>query len=261
MHRLLLFSLVAAAAWAQTTPPAAPDTTDAEKALRARVQSFYQLQMDRKYRQAEALVAEDTKDWYYNSKKTEILGFSVLKVELLPGNTHAKVTLKAKSTLVVMGAGPLSIETPAVTDWKLENGEWVWYIDKQAASHSPFGQWKEVVADGKPAGNPALPSAVPVPDLGALSAQVKVDRTSVILSATSPEQIATISNGLPGDIDLTVNADPSAGISASLDKSHLAAGGQALLTIRKTGSLGTKGSVHVQVSPLDTQLDIQVSGN
>ena len=43
----LLFPAVAATAWAQQTSPAA---AKAEQALRERVQRFYQLQQDKKYR-------------------------------------------------------------------------------------------------------------------------------------------------------------------------------------------------------------------
>ena len=51
------------------------------------MQKFYQLQQDKKFREAEVFVADDTKDLYYNGKKPDIKGFSIEKVQLLPGNT------------------------------------------------------------------------------------------------------------------------------------------------------------------------------
>ena len=48
---------MAITAWAQQTNPAA---SKAEKALRARAQQFFQLEVDKKYRQAEAFVAVET---------------------------------------------------------------------------------------------------------------------------------------------------------------------------------------------------------
>src|SRR5438477_1313222 len=145
MDRWLLFPIVAAILCAQEArPPAA----EAEKALRARVDQFYTLQMQKKFRQAEAFVAEDTKDFYYNSHKSDLLGFSVTKIELLDTNTKAKVTVNAKATMMIMGAGRLPLESPAVTLWKIENGAWVWYIDQEAAKQSPFGQMRP--ADGGP---------------------------------------------------------------------------------------------------------------
>jgi len=145
MDRWLLFPVVAATLWAQEAAPAA---ADAEKALRARVDQFYTLQVQKKFRQAEAFVAEDTKDFYYNSHKSDLLGFSVTKVELLDNNTKAKITVNAKATMMIMGAGRLPFESPAVTLWKIENGAWVWYIDQEEAKQSPFGQMRR--ADGGP---------------------------------------------------------------------------------------------------------------
>ena len=63
IDRRFLFPVAAATAWAQQPSPA---TAEAEAALRARAEQFFQLQVDKKYRPAEAMVAEDTPvyvDW------------------------------------------------------------------------------------------------------------------------------------------------------------------------------------------------------
>ncbi|MDE3197914.1 MAG: hypothetical protein KGN84_16315, partial [Acidobacteriota bacterium] len=101
MDRRLLFPAVAATAWAQQASPAA---AEAEKALRDRVQQFYQLQVDKKYRQAEAIVADDTKDLYYEMGKPDIIAFSLGTVELLDGGMKANVLVKAKLRLLMAGA-------------------------------------------------------------------------------------------------------------------------------------------------------------
>lgn len=51
--------LVPAAAIAQTTPPAPPEV---DQALRSRVTEFFQNFVDKKFRQAINLVADDTQD-------------------------------------------------------------------------------------------------------------------------------------------------------------------------------------------------------
>jgi len=80
------FPAVAITAWAQQTNPAA---AKAEKALRARVEQFFQLQVDKKFRQVEPMVAADSKDLYYNASKPDLKAFEVQKVELLDHNTRA----------------------------------------------------------------------------------------------------------------------------------------------------------------------------
>ncbi len=257
MHRWLLFPIVAATLWAQGTAPA---KARAEKALRARVDQFYTLQVQKKYRQAEAFVAEDTKDIYYNSHKSEMLGFSVTNVELSDKNTKAKVTIKARSTMMIMGAGRLPFEAPAVTLWKIENGVWVWYVDMEFAKRTPFGSVR--AADGaKDSEKPNLAAMVKQPDVAALQNQVKIDRTSIVLTAAEPVQTATIENGMPGFVDVTLSPERVAGVAVELDKTHLAAGERASVRFRKTGDGAAEGFVHISVSPLNTQFDIHIKAN
>src|SRR5437879_6149024 len=115
-RRLLLVPASALFAHAQSSPEA----IDAEKNLRQRVEEFYQLQQDNKFRQAEALVAEDSKDLYYNARKTEVRGFRVEKIELTD-SSHAKVTVKAK--VVMLFAGAQIVEMASEGTWKLDNGQ------------------------------------------------------------------------------------------------------------------------------------------
>ena len=74
MDRRLLFPAIAATAWAQQ--PSQPST----EALRDRVQQYYQMMVDKKYRQAEAMVAMESKEDYYNGKKIKHYKVCRLKV-------------------------------------------------------------------------------------------------------------------------------------------------------------------------------------
>jgi hypothetical protein len=256
MKNCLLFLALAAAAPAQQ--PLSSSQPPDEEALRARVQQFYQLQVDKKYRQAEALVAEDTKDWFYNSAKGNLLGFTIQKVDLKDNNTRAEVTIKAKSTMLMMGRGMMPYEMPAVSTWKVENGQWMWYLDPAVATRSPFGQLRTTPGGATPSGPPVLPGIVKIPDVSALERQVQIDRKSIVLTDAEPVQTATISNGMPGFVDVTMHSDKIAGVSVELDKSHIAAGGKGVIRFQKTGDGAAKGAVHVEVSPLGTIFDIQV---
>src|ERR1039458_2187897 len=64
MHRFALFALFAATAFAQANDPfKAKPPADVDAALRARVLEFFDLHVKGEFRKAEALVAEDTKDF------------------------------------------------------------------------------------------------------------------------------------------------------------------------------------------------------
>ena len=91
-RRLLLVPISALVAQAQSSP----DAVEAQKALRQRVEDFYKLQQEGKFRQSEAYVAESSRDDYYNARKQEVRDFTVEKLELSANNTRAKVTIKAK---------------------------------------------------------------------------------------------------------------------------------------------------------------------
>jgi hypothetical protein len=261
MDRRFLFPAVAATAWAQQTSPAA---AEAEKALRERVQQFYQLQQDKKYRQAEAFVADDTKDDYYAAKKPNIQGFTIDRIELLDGNTRAKVTIKAKVLVLMMGAGAQIFEMPTPTTWKIENGQWCWYISEEARNATPFGPMKHA-ADAP--GAPALdtkgqaPGGPEHPDLGALQGQISIDTTSVDLTRHKRDQQVTIKNGLPGPIDLEVgpHAGMIHGLSVKVDRTHLETGESAVIQFHLYGEKKLADVVEVVATPLNRVFDIQVT--
>lgn len=260
MDRRFLFPAVAATAWAQQTNPAA---AKAEKALRDRVQQFYQLQQDKKYRQAEEFVAADTKDAYYDGKKPDIKGFTIDKVELLDRNTRAKVIVKAKIVVMMMGAGVQTFEMATPTTWKLENGKWRWYISAETRGMTPFGKMN----GGTPGGAAALdtkgaaPGGIEHPDVSALQGQISIDTTTVELTRHKRDQSVTIRNGLPGPLDLRM--DPHAasieGLTVKMDKTHLDAGESAVVEFHLYGEKKLADTVQIVATPLNRVFDIQVS--
>lgn len=257
IDRRFLFPVVAATAWAQQPSPA---MAEAEAALRAKAEQFFQLQVEKKFRQAESLVAEDSKDDYYNGNKYDIKGFKIDKIEWHDGNSRAVVTIKAKITVMIPGLGPTPFDAPSNSLWKLENGQWVWYVDKVAAAKTPFGEFHE----GQDRGT--TPSAPPdmtgkAPDLSILRASVKIDRDSVELTADGSRQTVTVSNQLPGGVDLELRSNRIPEVSAELEKKHLEAGEKAVISFRASSGSGHAGVVSLIVSPISAQLDIHVKIN
>src|SRR5580692_7030921 len=100
MDRRLLFPAIAVTAWAQQVSPA---SADAEKAVRARAEKFLQLEVDKNFRAAWALVADDTQDYFFNSGRPDIRSFVIDKVELSDDNTRAKVIFRMKTVLRAPG--------------------------------------------------------------------------------------------------------------------------------------------------------------
>jgi hypothetical protein len=250
-----------ATAWAQQPPPSA---SEAEAALRARVERFYQLEVDKKFRQAEALIAEDSKDTFYNGIKPDIHSFKVEQIELKDNNTGAEVHAKVNVTFIMTGFAPVVADSPVTTIWKIENGEWVQYIDPEVYLQTPFGKLKfGTPQTGTPGANadPVPPPFKRPPDPATLMRAVKVDRDNIALTTAEPVQTATISNDLPGGVDLKLASGGIDGVDAELDKTHLESGEKAVIRFRaKAGSHGS-GVVQVLISPLGQQLAIHVTAN
>lgn len=261
MDRRLLFPAVAATAWAQQTSPAA---AKAEQALRERVQRFYQLQQDKKYREAEAMVADDTKDLYYNAKKAKIESFTIDRVDLTDNMTKAKVLIKAKILTLLPGAGAEIFEMPTTTTWKVENGEWRWYVSAEARSATPFGKMNSSeggAAPGQLDARGAAPGGVDNPNVAALQGRISIDTTSVQLTRHKRDQVVTITNGLPGSLDLKLDplAEKTPGLTVKIDKPHLDAGEKAMVEFHLYGEQKLSGIVEIVALPLNRVFDIQVT--
>jgi hypothetical protein len=253
-HRFL-FPVAAVTAWAQQPAPAA---AEAEAALRARVEQFYQLQVDKKFRQAEALVAEESKDDYYNRSKLNIKQFSIQKIEWFDDNSRARVTLKGKIDVRIAQLGDQAFDMPLTTSWKVENGQWVWYIDRELSSQTPFGRIdRSTDAARSPADRPP-----PVRmDIATLMNQVTLDGTSVILNASNPLQTLTVSNNLSGAINLELTDPRLEGVSIEVERSTLNAGEKSAIRFRRTSETKSSGVVRIVASPLNKVFEIRVRSN
>ena len=177
-------------------------------------------------------------------------------MELSDNNTRARVLFKIKRTIPVPGMAGQLIELPGVSTWKLENGDWFWYVAQKDQSEvvTPFGA---VRANGGPGGaGPALP---PLPDLASLQRQVSLDRTSVVLSAAAPVQTVTVVNALGGAITISVQADSVAGLVVDLDPKQIPGHGKGTLLFRAKPGMRPAGKVGIDVQPLGQHFDVTVS--
>jgi hypothetical protein len=249
MDRRFLFPAIAATAWAQQVSPGA---AEAEKAVRARAEQFYQLEVAKNFRAAWALVAEDTKDYFFDSGRPDLQSVVIDKVELSDNNTRALVTVKVKRMMIVPGMVGQVFEFPGVSAWKFENGDWFWYVDQSAGLDTPFGKIKPSGATGG-----KVPSLPGIPDLASLKNQITIDRTAVTLSDATPVQTVTIANHLPGPVTIEIQ-----GIDGLIvDSENKQLGAQQTATISFHAKPGSKptGTVGINVNPLGQHFDVAVS--
>jgi hypothetical protein len=251
MDRRLLFPAVAMTALAQQTSPA---SVEAEKAVRARAEQFYQFEVS-KDRHAESMVAEESKDYFYNSGKPNMKAFSIKSVELTDENTRAIIHLSVKVELMAPGVGAQVFEGVAQSNWKIENGQWYWYLDKSAALMTPFG--KMIPGPAVP-GSTGMDMTGRAPSPMGLESLVSLDRHSVVLTARDPDQSVMISNGLPGAITLALGGNRINGLTTEIEKSELKAGEKAAVHFRRAGDAKPAGTMVITVSPLNIELAVDV---
>jgi hypothetical protein len=252
-RRLLLVPASALFAQAQSSPEAA----DAEKALRQRVEEFYKLQQDKKFRQAEDYVAEDSRDDYYAAKKQEVKDFQVVSVTLSDDNTKAHVTIKGKMTVLFNGVQEFLMTTQST--WKIDDGKWCWYLDPATRNLTPFG-----VMSTDSAGVPdikGLDKKGEAPDLNDILNKIVIDRREVVLEGDLREFTVTITNGTNGPLSLALDPHVATikGLEVSVDKPHLDGGEKANILLRRVGSATFDDTVYIRVDPFMRGFNVKVS--
>ncbi len=204
------FPLALGLAWAQNAnnvfEKAPPDVDDA---LRARITQFYQDFVDGKFRQADAFVAEDSKDVFFAMEKKRYGACALGNVTYSDNFTKARAVTTCDTEYFMMGR-PIPIKLPISSMWKIENGEWVWYvipISQRTEMNTPFGPVKvppPPAAGEQTASSPSIAMKMVAPET--VLNGVKVDRDAVEFNPSkSSKQEVQVTNTLPGPVTITVD--------------------------------------------------------
>ena len=253
----LLASFAAAQDAAAVFAKAPPDVDDA---LRARVAKFYQAQVDGKARRAEEFVAEDTKDFFYTIAKPKFLSFEIRDISYSENFTKATVTMVMEMYLMMPGFGGKPWKIPGPTFWKIENGQWCWYIDPEMMKTTPWGKMSD---SGKPSSSGTPPDLGSAPTPETLAKQVRADKLKATLRLTgiSSDQI-TIHNGMPGSVRIEVRHSDVRGLEIKADRTEIPAGEDAVVSFHYASGNGYPPrtlNVEVGVEPINTILRFLLS--
>ena len=191
-----------------------------DEALRARISLFYQAHVDGKFRLADTVVHEDSKDAFFVAQKDQHKGFEIIRINYSENFTKARAVVAVRTDFVMPMFGKQEVTIPLTTLWKIDNGEWWWYIrPREEGLETPFGIMKP--GPDTPAGNTQA-NVIRLPTASDILNQVKVNKTKVVLSSykhTTDEVI--IINGMPGPIQLDFTIGSFQGFEAKLDRKEL----------------------------------------
>jgi hypothetical protein len=229
---LLLLPIVA---FAQKAPP------EVDRELRARVSGFYQNFLEDSYspRKAEAFVAEDTKDYFYNALKQKYQSFQILKITYSDDFAKAVVVVSAKMETTMAGQ-TIMVDFPKDTHWKIENGKWCWYYNPSDYPLTPMGGANPPAGTGAEPRSAAVipknssPEAMRAAGMAVLNQQpMGLDKSFVTFNpgqASSAQVVFT--NGADGEIQIALDGPMVRGLTAKLDKTMVPAHGTAVLSLQ-----------------------------
>ncbi len=244
-----------------------------KQALRARVTQFLQYHVEGNFRKAYDMIADDTKDDYFNGGKVQIKGFTVDKLVFTTDNfTKATVTATLSKTMNIIGQ-EFPAMVPSVTTWKVENGKWVWTNDVKSAGNTPMDpptarRPEATTPAGKDTGAD-LPKVLDDRTLEAATnsilQQVGVDKRQVTLSTNEvSEDRVVFHNGMPGSVQLELGVPDIPGFSAKVGQMFVPAGADVPVVFRyEPGGpaklMATPITVQLAVQPLNQTFTIQVN--
>ena len=254
MLRFTLLALVASMAWAQGDNPFDRPPADVDKALRARIMEFFHYHITGEYRKAEAIVAEDTKDYFYDHNKPKYISAEISRIDYSDNFTRAKAIVLCEQRINAPGFGNGVFKVPTPSSWKLENGQWVWWVEQDKRNLTPFGRMTPGPETGTAAPAPAVAAMPTSADF--LFEQVKLDKKNVSVPPGKTEVI-TIHNTAPGLMTVSVVNVPK-GIEAKLSKSNLESGEKATLTVSNPKE-GQAGDLRLNVDPIGQIFTIPVA--
>jgi hypothetical protein len=231
---------------AQTTPGA---PADVDKALRARVSQFLQYHVDGDFRRAYDLVAEDTKEEYFNSAKLRLKTFEIAGIQYT--NDFRDAEVNATVTMVWNLRLQDNVSTvPMLTTWKLEDGKWVWsHKLKTGAALTPMGPSRiDPAVNGTQA--PKIPEHIDDAAVAGAAAgivkQITLNKGMVKLAGdkTSSDKVV-VHNGTQGFVRLSLATLPEIpGFSVKFDKTDLAANQDAVLQFEYAPSGDAAGDAY-----------------
>lgn len=216
--------------------PVAPPEVDS--ALRARINHFYQAHVDGKFRLADHVVADDSKDAFFALPKQRYHSFDIVRINYKDNFQKAEAVVNCLGEWLARGQR-MKVNMVATSLWKLENGEWFWYMPPAGPTQTPFGVMHADADPAKPQSETAGQAAAPAfprdprAAMAAVLSAVRTDRTELVLSSFEKSAgEVKITNGLQGNVTIRVDIDGQfPGLTFTVDKTDLKANEVATLKI------------------------------
>jgi hypothetical protein len=196
-----------------------------DEALRARVDLYYKAFLAGKFKEAYALVADDSQDAFLQADKAQYKVCETIKTRYSDNFTKATVVESCKGDWYFHGA--VATRTYSLTTtWKIVDDKWFWFYVRPTQAPNPFS----------PTGFIPVPSTesvqgdvahIPKDMRGAATnilSKITLDKPTVhLLSDQTSKDVIHVHNGMPGVINLAMDQLAIPGLTITIGKSELGA--------------------------------------
>jgi hypothetical protein len=264
---VLVFGVLSPALFSQETSVFRKAPPEVDAALRPRVEEFYNLNMAAKFREAEKLVCEDSKDAYYGMNKLRPESFEISGITYSDNFTRAYVLVTAKVRHPMFGRDQVLL-APVSSMWALQKSQWCFQVPhpKSGTLPTPFGP---MLAPKNPQGvqGAPAPGQPTVPDQKVASPEkiyegVTVSpRTLRFEYGVGGEQTVQFHNGLPGYVSLSISKPALPELEVVADKTDVPPRKSVALHVRYSpGAEKLSGVIRVtvRVEPLGEVFDLDI---
>jgi len=236
----------------------APPHIDA--ALRERVDLFYQAHVDGKFRLADTVVHEDSKDAFFVADKSQYGSYEIIRINYAEEFTRAQVVTMVDTDFFVPGVGSTPVKVPLTTFWKTEAGEWWWYVIPRSkeGTVTPFGIMKAGDENDETSPYYKLKNMKGADEL-ASKVDISKRTVSLVCGADSQDEIV-VSNGMPGAVALDFATVEDPGFELKIEKEQVESGeeGRLVFSCPDSERAGTEVSGMLSIRPTGHQIPISI---
>ncbi len=256
------FSLPAQVKEKMPAPVAQKAPPEVEQALRERVTQFYTYFKEGKFRRAEGLVAEESKDRFYNMSKVPIEGFKIENVEFDDYFRTANVLVSCLAR--TPRATGLGMYLPVTGKWKLLDSSWFLVIEPR--STTPFGPIG-ARSDSEQEGRRTARLSPPPDRASTIQAVVKgafsLDTQKLTFPRSGPTVVrtVTITNNLPGPLSMTIEGADFPGMHLMINDTRIPPKSQMFFQLKynpQEGKHTESRQIAVRIQPLNQTRTIQL---
>jgi len=221
---------LAGSLFAQLPRTEAPEEIDS--LLRSRIDGFYGHFQKGQFRQAEDFLDEESKDLFYNAKKTRVLSYHIESIRYSDDFRSASALVGCQTNVPMLGSAPMTV--PLSSNWHFVDGDWKMHLaapkQTDGAVVSPFGTMKFDTDPDAAAARGASNTARPT--LDSLRSMFEVDRDNLSFPSDKPHsETVVVGNLSPGKLSVELARAVSGGLELEFDEQPASQGEPFKVTI------------------------------